>query len=82
MLNTAIYPYIRYRQLKNWKNIMSSLINYYLAEGYDFKELIKKSMIAGALQASGYQSNTKKTYLKYIEKLSKRIKIKVINYNA
>jgi len=62
-------------------DIMGALFNYYLTKEYDFKELIKKSMIAGALQASGYISNTK-TYLKYIEQLSKRIKIKVIKYNG
>ena len=63
-------------------DIMSSLFNYYLEKGCDFKALIRKSMIAGALQASGYESDTKKTYLKYIEQLSKRIKIKIINYNG
>ena len=62
-------------------DIMGALFNYYLSKKYDFKELIKKSMIAGALQASGYTSNAK-TYLKYIEQLSKRIKIKVKNYNG
>lgn len=62
-------------------DIMSALFNYYLTKEYDFKELINKSMIAGALQASGYTPN-KKTYLKYIEQLSKRIKMKVIKYNG
>ena len=63
-------------------DIMSSLINYYLDKECDFKELIRKSMIAGALQVSGYKTKTKKTYLKYIKKLSKKIKMKVISYNA
>ena len=60
---------------------MAALFNYYLTKKYDFRESIKKSMIAGALQVSGYTSNAK-TYLKYIEQLSKSIKIKIINYNG
>lgn len=62
-------------------DIMASLFNYFLNKKYDFKELIIKSMIAGALQASGYTSN-KKTYLKYIEQLSKDVNVKIRNYNG
>ena len=43
-----------------------ALFNYYFTKKYDFRESIKKSMIAGALQVSGYTSN-KKTYLKNID---------------
>ena len=60
---------------------MCALFNYYQDRVLNFKDLIKKSMIAGALHASGYQSN-KKTYLNYIEQLSKRVKIKAIRYNG
>jgi len=62
-------------------DVMGAFFNYYFTKKYDFQELIKKSMIAGALQASGYTSNAK-TYLKYVEQLSKRIEIKITKYNG
>jgi hypothetical protein len=43
--------------------------------------VLAKSVAAGSLQVSGYQSE-KKTYLQKIDHMSKNIKIKVSKYNG
>ena len=47
----------------------------------DRYESLRKSVVAGALQAAGYLKNNKK-YLQKINHLSKKINIKVSNYNG
>ena len=44
-------------------------------------ESLSKSVVAGALQTAGYLNN-KKEYLQKINHLSKKINIKVSNYNG
>ena len=46
-----------------------------------FNEVLAKSVAAGGLQVSGYQSE-KKTYLQKIDHMSKNIKVKVSKYNG
>ena len=46
-----------------------------------FNEVLAKSVTAGGLQVSGYQSE-KKTYLQKIDLMSKNIKVKVSKYNG
>ena len=43
--------------------------------------MLAKSVAAGGLQVSGYQSE-KKTYLQKIDHMSKNIKVKVSKYNG
>ena len=44
-------------------------------------ESLRKSVAAGALQTAGYLNNKKK-YVQKINRLSKKINIKVSNYNG
>jgi len=56
---------------------MSSFFNYFII-CHEFKEALVKSMIAGSLQASGYQAN-KKSYLQKIDQMSRKIQITTKN---
>ena len=62
-------------------DVMSALFNYYLLKLKKFNEVLAKSVVAGGLQVSGYQSE-KKTYLQKIDHMSKNIKVKVSKYNG
>jgi sugar/nucleoside kinase (ribokinase family) len=62
-------------------DVMSALFNYYLLKLKKFNEVLAKSVTAGGLQVSGYQSE-KKTYLQKIDHMSKNIKVKVSKYNG
>ena len=62
-------------------DVMSALFNYYLLKLKKFNEVLAKSVAAGGLQVSGYQSE-KKTYLQKIDHMSKNIKVKVSKYNG
>ena len=62
-------------------DVMSALFNYYLLKLKKFNEVLAKSVVAGGLQVSGYQSE-KKTYLQKIDHMSKNIKVKVSRYNG
>ena len=44
-------------------------------------ESLRKSVVAGALQTAGYL-NSKKKYVQKINRLSKKINIKVSHYNG
>tara|TARA_B100000579_G_scaffold427265_1_gene435645 strand:+ start:6304 stop:7233 length:930 start_codon:yes stop_codon:yes gene_type:complete len=56
-------------------DIMSSFFYYYFFQKLDFEKIISKSAVAGSLYVSGFNS-TKKNYLKMIDKISKKIKVK------
>ena len=55
-------------------DVMSAYFNYFIIS-LEFKEALIKSMVAGSLQAFGYQAD-KKTYLQKIDQISKKTKIK------
>ena len=56
---------------------MIAFFNYFI-NYHEFKEALVKSMIAGSLQASGYQNN-KKSYLQKINHISKKTQITIKN---
>ena len=56
---------------------MSAFFNYFITH-HEFKEALIKSMIAGSLQASDYQTN-KKSYLQKIDQMSRKIQITTKN---
>jgi len=60
---------------------LTAIFNYYFSYSNQMHESLKKSVVAGALQASGYSNNNKK-YLQKINSFSKKINIRVINYNG
>ena len=62
-------------------DILSAFFNYYYCNTNKMYESLRKSVVAGALQAAGYLNNKKK-YLQKINQLSKKINIKVSNYNG
>ena len=62
-------------------DILSAFFNYYYCNTNIMYESLRKSVVAGALQAAGYLNNNKK-YLQKINHLSKKINIKVSNYNG
>ena len=55
--------------------------NYYFSNTNKMYESLRKSVVAGALQTAGYLNNKKK-YVQKINRLSKKINIKVSNYNG
>ena len=62
-------------------DVLSAFFNYYYCNTNTMYESLKKSVVAGALQAAGYLNNKRK-YLQKINRLSKKINIKVSNYNG
>ena len=62
-------------------DILSAFFNYYYCNTNKMYESLRKSVVAGALQAAGYLNNKRK-YLQKINRLSKKINIKVSNYNG
>ena len=62
-------------------DVLSAFFNYYYCNTNKMYESLRKSVVAGALQAAGYLNNKKK-YLQKINRLSKKINIKVSNYNG
>lgn len=62
-------------------DVMSALLIYYLYKKNNFENALRKSIVAGCLQASGSKI-LKKTYLQKIKQLSKNIKIKNRKYNG
>ena len=62
-------------------DVLSAFFNYYYCNTNKMYESLRKSVVAGALQAAGYLNNKKK-YLQKINHLSKKINIKVSNYNG
>ena len=61
--------------------VSSSGTNYYFSNSNKMYESLRKSVVAGALQTAGYLNN-KKEYVQKINRLSKKIYIKVSNYNG
>ena len=72
-------PKIKVNNENSAGDVLSAVFNYYYCNTNKMNDSLKKSVIAGALQASGYFKN-KKEYLTKIESLSKKINIKVRNY--
>ena len=76
--NKIIYsckpPKIKIQNENGAGDVMSAYFNYFIIS-LEFKEALIKSMVAGSLQAFGYQAD-KKTYLQKIDQISKKTKIK------
>ena len=62
-------------------DVLSAVFNYYFCNTNKMYESLRKSVVAGALQTTGYL-NSKKKYVQKINRLSKKINIKVSNYNG
>jgi len=60
---------------------LTAFFNYYFLNSNKMHESLKKSVVAGALQATNY-TNNRKQYLQKINNLSKKINIKISNYNG
>ena len=61
-------------------DVLSAVFNCYFSNTNKMYESLRKSVVAGALQTTGYL-NSKKKYVQKINRLSKKINIKVSNYN-
>ena len=57
-------------------DVMSAFFYCYFFQKMNFESVLSKSIIAGSLYVSGYNS-TKINYLKKIDKLSKKIKVNI-----
>ena len=55
---------------------MSAFFYYYFFQKLNFSSVLSKSIAAGSLHASGFNS-TKTNYLKMIDKLSENIKVRI-----
>ena len=79
--NKIIYsckpPQVRIQNENGAGDVMSAVFNYFITS-LEFKEALIRSMIAGSLQASDYQTN-KKSYLQKIDQMSKKIQITTKN---
>jgi len=83
--NKKIYicsaPKIKVNNENGAGDALSAYFNYFYCNTFDMKNSLIMGIAAGALQASGYNNNKIK-YLQKINSLSKRIKIKISNYNV
>ena len=57
-------------------DVMSAFFYYYFFQKLNFSSVLSKSIAAGSLHASGFNS-TKTNYLKMIDKLSENIKVRI-----
>ena len=75
--NKIIYsckpPIVKIKNENGAGDVMSAVFNYFI-RFLEFKEALIKSIIAGSLEAAGYKNN-KKSYLKKIDQMSKRIQL-------
>ncbi len=57
-------------------DVMSAFFYYYFFQKLNFATVLSKSIVAGSLRVSGFNSN-KKNYIKMIDILSKNLKVKI-----
>ena len=76
--NKIIYsckpPQIRTQNESGAGDVMSAVFNFFITS-HKFSEALIKSINAGSLQAAGYQTANKESYLQKIEQMSRRTQI-------